>query len=54
MAKSGLPAFGNTIGPSAQQVVKRYSFVVKERDKTHTKQRLLLEYNGNKLWMNAY
>ncbi|HDW7385451.1 TPA: hypothetical protein RM258_004042, partial [Escherichia coli] len=51
--KIGLPAFGNTIGPSAQQVVKKVSAVVKERDKTHAKQRLLLEYNGNKLWMNA-
>ncbi|EJF1042184.1 hypothetical protein LRV83_004705 [Escherichia coli] len=51
--KIGLPAFGNTIGPSAQQVVKKVFAVVKERDKTHAKQRLLLEYNGNKLWMNA-
>ena len=33
--KIGLPAFGNTIGPSAQQVVKKVFAVVKERDKTH-------------------
>lgn len=49
----GLPSFGNTIGPSAIQVVKKVLVVAKERDKTNGELYLLLVFNGNTYWVNA-
>ncbi|HEI3945792.1 TPA: hypothetical protein SI566_004878, partial [Escherichia coli] len=52
-SKSGLLSLWNTIGPSAQQVVKKVLVVVKEQDKIPLKLRLMLEYNGSSFWINT-